>query len=217
MYKRNNKMSDIEDIEKTAQTVVDNVKEFFRGLLKKYWYLLVLVIIGIVGAFIGFVLVVLTFINNTGTPPIATWIFNQFSVGAVVLIAVLLFLWMLLLVVLPTVGYLGIIASVSWWKILSSDEKNTLKIWMKQEGKQEHRKKRMRRSGGGGGFGFITIVAFLIIVFINGNWWTHFENLPFSYFVITYLTGIIWMAIIAAIVGIIILILFLLGKLEKKK
>ena len=33
-------MSDIEDIEKTAQNVVDNAKEFFRGLMKKYWYLL---------------------------------------------------------------------------------------------------------------------------------------------------------------------------------
>ena len=30
-------MNDIEDIEKTAQNVVDNVKEFFRGLMKKYW------------------------------------------------------------------------------------------------------------------------------------------------------------------------------------
>ena len=209
-------MSDIEDIEKTAQNVVDNAKEFFRGLMKKYWYLLVLVIIGLVGAFIGFILVILTFIDNTGTPPIATWTFNQFSVGAVVLIAILLILWMLLLVVLPTAGYFGIIAGVSWWKILSSDEKSTLKIWMKHEDKKEHRKKRMKRSGGSGGFGFITMLAFLIIVFINGNWWVHFENLPFSYFVITYLTGIIWIAIIAAIVGTILLILFLLGKLEKK-
>ena len=209
-------MSDIENKEKTAQTIVDNAKEFFRGLMKKYWYLLVLVIIGLVGAFIGFILVILTFITNTGTPPIATWTFNEFSVGAVVLIAVLLILWMLLLVVLPTVGYFGIIAGVSWWKILSSDEKSTLKTWMKQGDKKEYRKKRMKRSGGGGGFGFITMLAFLVIVFVNGNWWVHFENLPLSYFVITYLTGIMWIAIIAAIVGTILLILFLLGKLEKK-
>ena len=210
-------MSDIEDIEKTAQDVVDNAKEFFRGLMKKYWYLLVLVIIGVVGAFIGFILVILTFIDNTGTPPIATWTFDQFSVGAVVLIAVLLILWMLLIVVLPTVGYFGIIAGVSWWKILSSDEKSTLKIWMKQEDKKEHRKKRMKRSGGGGGFSFLTILALLIIVFIQGNWWTHFGDLNLSYFVIAYLTGIIWMVIIGAIVGTILLILFLLGKLEKTK
>ena len=177
--------------------------------------MLVLVIIGIVEAFIGFILVILTFINNTRTPPIATWTFNQFSVGAVVLIAVLLILWMLLLVVLPTMGYFGIIAGVSWWKILSSDEKSTLKIWLKQEDRKEHRKKRMKRSGGSGGFSFLTILAFLIIVFVNGNWWTLFGNLNFSYFVIAYLTGIIWMAIIAAIVGTILLILFLLGKLEK--
>jgi hypothetical protein len=211
-------MSDIEDIEKTAQNVVDNVKQFFYGLIKKYWYLLVLVIIGVVGAFIGFILVILTFIDNTGTPSsgaIATWTFDQFSVGTVVLIAVLLILWMLLIVVLPTVGYFGIIAGVSWWKILSNDEKSTLKIWMKQEDRKEHRKKRMKRSGGGGGFSFLTIIAFLIIVFVNGNWWTLFGDLNLGYFVIAYLTGIIWMAIIAAIVGTILLILFLLGKLEK--
>ena len=112
-------------------------------------------------------------------------------------------------------GYFGIIAGVSWWKILSSDEKSTLKIWLKQEDRKEHRKKRMKRSGGSGGFSFLTILAFLIIVFVNGNWWTLFGNLNFSYFVIAYLTGIIWMAIIAAIVGTILLILFLLGKLEK--
>jgi hypothetical protein len=212
-------MSDIEDIEKTAQNVVDNVKQFFQGLIKKYWYLLVLVIIGVVGAFIGFILVILTFIENTGTASsgaIATWTFDQFSVGTVVLIAVLLILWMLLIVFLPTVGYFGIIAGVSWWKILSNDEKSTLKIWMKQEDRKEHRKERMKRSGGGGGFGFLTILAFLIIVFVNGNWWTLFGDLNFSYYVIAYLTGIIWMAIIAAIVGTILLILFLLGKLEKK-
>ena len=205
-------MSDIEDIEKAAQDVVDNVRDFFRGLLRKYWYLLVLLAIGLAGAFVGIILVILTFLDNTG---VSAWHFNDFSVGAIVLICVLLILWILLLVALPSVGYFGIIAGIFWWKLLSDEDKSTLKIWMKEEDKKEKRKNRMKHSSEGGGFTFFINVIFLIIVFAQGNWWTHFEFLPVSYFVITYLSIFIWLGIIAAVGGVIVLILWLSGKIWK--
>jgi hypothetical protein len=205
-------MSDIEDVEKAAKDVVDNVKEFFRGLFRKYWYLLILLAIGLAGAFIGIILVILTFLDNTG---VAAWHFNDFSVGAIVLICVLLILWILLIVILPTVGYFGIIAGIFWWVVLSADDKATLKVWMKREDKKEKRKKRMKRGGGCGGFGFFINLIFILVVLAQGNWWTHFEFLPVSYFVIIYLWIFIWLAIIAAVAGVVLLILFLSGKLWK--
>lgn len=205
-------MSDIEDIEKAAQDVVDNVRDFFRGLLRKYWYLLVLLIIGIVGAFVGIILVILTFMDNTG---IGLWTFNDFSVGSIVLICVLLLLWILLLVVLPSIGYLGIIAGIFWWKLLSDEEKSTLKIWMKQEDKKSKRKNRVKHGSEGGGFTFFINLIFILIVLAQGNWWTPFGLLPVSYFVITYISIFMWLGIIAAVGGLVVLILWLTGKIWK--
>jgi hypothetical protein len=211
-------MSDIEDVKKAANDVVDNVKEFFRGFIRKHWYLLILLAIGLAGAFIGIILVILTFINNTGTSlgPIATWHFNDFSVGAIVLICLLLIAWNLLLVILPTIGYFGIIAGIFWWVILSANDKATLKVWMKRGDRKEHRKKRMKR-GGGGGFSLFINIIFLLVVLAQGNWWTHFEFLPISYFVIIYLWIFIALAIIAAVTGVVFLTLFLTGKIWKQK
>ena len=205
-------MSDIEDIEKAAQDVVDNVHIFFRGLLRKYWYILVLSIIGLVGAFIGIILVILTFMDYWG---IGAWHFNDFSVGAIVLICVLLILWILLLVVLPLIGYFGIIAGVFWWILLSDEDKATLKIWMKEEDKKEKRKNRVKHSSEGGGFTVFINLIFILIVLAQGNWWTPFGLLPVSYFVITYLWIFIWFGIIAAIGGLVVLILWLTGKIWK--
>jgi hypothetical protein len=124
-------------------------------------------------------------------------------------------MWILLIVILPTVGYFGIIVGIFWWVVLSADDKATLKIWMKREDKKEKRKKRIKRGGGGGGFGFFINLIFILIVLAQGNWWTHFELLPVSYFVIIYLWIFIWLAIIAAVAGVVLLILFLSGKLWK--
>jgi hypothetical protein len=213
-------MSDIEDVEKAAQDVVDNVKEFFQGFLRKHWYLLILLAIGLAGAFIGIILVILTFLNNNGIPSlgvIAIWTFNDFSVGAVVLICLLLIAWILLLVILPTVGYFGTIVGIFWWVVLSADEKATLKVWMKREDRKEKRKKRMKHGGGGGGFSFFINIIFLLVVLAQGNWWTPFGDLNVIYFVTIYLWIFIWLAIIAAIVGVVFLILFLTGKIWKQK
>lgn len=205
-------MSDIEDIEKAAQDVVDNVKNFFRGLLRKYWYLLVLLIIGLVGAFVGIILVILTFMDYWG---IGVWTFNDFSVGAIVLICVLLVVWILLFVVLPSIGYFGIIVGIFWWKVLSDEEKSTLKIWMKEEDKKEKRKTRVKHGSEGGGFTFFINLIFILVVLAQGNWWTPFGLLSLSYFVIIYLSIFMWLGIIAAVGGLVVLILWLTGKIFK--
>jgi hypothetical protein len=207
-------MSEIDDIEKLAQDVVNTVKEFFRSLLRKYWYLIVLFAIGLVGAFIGAILVEWEVINGYG---VGSWYFNDFSVGAIILFCLLSIGWIILLVGLPFLGYICLVLGV-WWLTLSPENKGTLKNWIKEEErkdkKREHRKKKAKQGGGTSGISAITTLAFLIIVFIDGNWFVTFANLPFSYFVYTYLLGLVWIVGIAGVVFAIVGIFWLMGKIK---
>jgi hypothetical protein len=206
-------MSDIE------KEIMNEVRDFIRVLLKKYWYILVIVLIGIVGAVVGGITVELLYIESSDVGGYGTWTFNDFSVGTALLFILQSIGWLLLLVLLPLIGYFALVVGIFWWKIISTDNKAFIKEKMKhdenKEARKAHRKKHAKRRGGGGGFTFFTFIIFLIIVFAEGNWLVPFASLPYSYFIITYIKILIWIGIIGGIAGIVVFILWLSGKIGK--
>ncbi|MBY9021625.1 MAG: hypothetical protein KGD67_11240, partial [Candidatus Lokiarchaeota archaeon] len=109
------------DIEKENNK---EVRDFVRALLKKYWYLLLLVVIGVVGAFVGGITVELLFVENGGY---SAWTFNDFSVGSSLAFFIVSIGWLLLLVGLPLCGYFALIGVIFWWKLISAEDKAFIK------------------------------------------------------------------------------------------
>ena len=206
-------MSDIE------KEIMKEVRDFIRVLLKKYWYILLIVLIGAVGAFIGGITVELLFIESSNIGGYGAWTFNDFSVGTSLAFIIMSIVWLLLLVVLPLCGYFALVGGIFWWKIISVDNKAYIKEKIRHEDKREekkaHRKKRAKKQGSSGGFTFFTFIIFLIVIFVQGNWLEPFGNLSYSYFILTYIEILIWIFGIGGIVGLVVFILWLSGVIGK--
>lgn len=206
-------MSDIE------KEIMKEVRDFVRVLLKKYWYILLVVLIGAVGAFVGGITVELLFIESSPIGGYGTWTFNDFSVGSSIIFILLSVGWLLLLVGLPLIGYFAVVGSIFWFVLISDENKAYIKEKMKDEERKEkkkaHRKKQAKKGGGGGGVSFFTVFIMLIVIFVQGNWWVTFGNLSFTYFLFLYIEIIIWCAAIFGIGGLIVFILWLTGVIGK--
>ena len=206
----------MDDIEKE---IMKEVRDFIKVLLKKYWYIVVFVLVGLVGAFVGGITVELLFIESSEIGGYGTWTFGEFSVGTTILFILLSVGWLLLLVVLPLIGSFVIVGSIFWWLIISDDNKAYIKEKIKDDEKKEnkkaHRKKHAKKNGGSGGFSFFIFLISLLVIFVEGNFWVPFNALSFTYFLFLYIEIIIWIGAICGIGGLIIFILWLSGVIGK--
>ncbi|MHA1576292.1 MAG: hypothetical protein ACTSU3_02915 [Candidatus Thorarchaeota archaeon] len=165
---------------------------FWKKLAIRYWYAIIVFGAILVGAFIGFVLTVDWYVLGSDVGGYGTWTFGDFSMGTGILWMLFFFLWMLLIVVLPTLAAVGVTIAILWVKILPTDAKDTIKAMGK-------RPKVGRKTEGGGGFSFLVFIGVCLFIYIDGNWLTTFDTLPISYFVTAWMTVIIWMCIIIVI------------------
>ena len=194
------------------------VEKFWKEFIRKHWVLTIIFVAAAVGAVIGGIFLVLCYIPATDVGGNGTWTFDQFSMGSAIGWGIQLFLWELLLVVLPTAAFFCILIGYLWFKILPEDEKEDLKMRFKKS--EEERKKWQRLRGrkyesGGGGFSFLLFIGVCIKVYVDGNWLIPFGSLSFSYFIYAYLTVFVWISIICGIPVAILLILWLSGKFGK--
>ena len=95
-------------------------------------------------------------------------------------------LWELVLVGIPAAA--AAVAAWMWWRRIPSEEKM-----------RYHWSKRSRSAGGGGGVGFLLFVAFVIKVYVDGNW-----SMPISAYTLNYVVGSMitileWVAVIFCI------------------
>ena len=164
--------------------------KFWMGMIKKYWYSLILYGIAAVGFVVGTFVVLSLYISAPDIAGGGTWTFDDFSLGAGLLWIIFLVLWELLLVVLPSAAYFGIVTGIFWFAIISEEDKAAMK---EREKREKHPKKTEK---GGGAAGFIFFLAFLCVVAIDGNFWVRSGDLAYSYYVYAYLVGVMWTCII---------------------
>ena len=126
-------------------------------------------------------------IGNYGTATIDQW-----SLDWVVRFSIVLILWELLFVGLPALIVFGI-GGYLWWQQLSTDEKASCK-------KHDDKKHRARNyGGGGGGCGLFFFIAYCIVVAVDGNYFTAFGTLSYSYWIFSYLVMLGWLLVIFGI------------------
>lgn len=187
-------------------------ESIWPGMIKKYWYALLIYCIGFIGAIVGVILVFLRYIADPGIAGGGTWTFAQFSVGAIVLWFIFFILWELLLVGLPIVAYVVIVSVIFWFIVLSEEDKTTIKNRERKE-----RRKVKKSSGGSGAAGFLFFIAFICVLAIDGHLFTQFSVLPYTYYIFAYLVGIFWTVIVLGIPVLIIVIAYYGYKESKKR
>ena len=170
---------------------------FWKNLVVRYWPIVLIFGLLIIGAIIGFILTLDWFVTTSAIGGYGTWTFNDFSLGEVVVWFIFLLLWMLLIVVLPTLAVGGIVVAIVWFVVLPPDVKEEIKTRFRRPSPG-------KTSGGGGAFGFLLFIGVCIKVAVDGNWLTKFENLSFSYFIQSWIIVFIWALIIIGIPGAII-------------
>lgn len=191
---------------------------FWKGMVKKHWLVTLIFVVACVGIVIGVIAVVLSYIPSSQIGLYGIGTFDDFSVGTSILWWLLLILWEFILVILPFIGFCCVVGGLYWFVIMSEEDKEAIKsreknkkeyleIYMTYD--EKNKKEYHHHTKEGGGIGFIFTIAFLLVVFIDGNWLTTFGTMPYSYFVIAWLRGFMWTMIIVGIpVGVISFIYF---------
>jgi hypothetical protein len=179
-------------------------ESFWKGMAKKYWVAVLILGLACVGACIGFFNILLIYVENSDIGGYGAWTLADFSIGTGILWMLLLILWELLLIFLPFIGFCGLIVGLYWFVILPEEDKEAIKARDNKDKKKKH-----RHQGEGGGISFLFFIAFLIVVFVQGNWLTTFGSILYIYWIQAWLTGFIWVCIIAGIPAIVIGLLYL--------
>jgi hypothetical protein len=196
------------ETEETTTEMKDKI--FWRNLVIRYWYLLVVIGIIIVGAAIGFILVLNWYMNTSALGGFGSWTFDQFSLGTAIFWCLYLVLWELLFAILPTIGVFALFTAIIWFAILAPEIKEELRIKFKTP-------KPSKRSSSSGGFGFLIFIGVCIFVFIDGNWLTPFGSLSIGYFIHASIIVFIWASLIFGIPLVIIVSIWFVKKYGKSE
>ena len=182
---------------------------FWKGMIRKHWVGFLILVLVCIGFFIVFFAIMLAYVAGSAIGGYGAWFLTDFSVGTGILWLLVLFGWELLLGVLPFGGLFLLILGIYWAVILSEEDKAAIKA--------RDRKKKKYRKTEGGGFSFLITIAFLIVVAVEGNWLTPVGSLPYSYWILAYLTGIIYVCLIFGIPILVLVILYLIYKGKKSE
>ena len=176
---------------------------YWKEMIKKHWKLFVIAIIACIFAFIGALLVIIWFIETSPIGAFGEALIGDWNLDWIVGFTILIILWELLFVGLPTGLFFGV-GGYIWWNRLPDDEKAEFKA---REKKNKHRK---RNAGGSGGGSFMMFIAYCIYMGGQGNYYTPFGDLPYSYWVYGMFYTLMWIVIIIGIpICIILLIVYL--------
>ena len=167
-------------------------KKFF----KKHWNMVVYWIIAAIVAAIGTILVFLWFVGEAQSTSIVPMTFGQWTIGHLVTFTLNLVFWELLIVGIPVA--IAAILGWLWWKKIPTAERKEYEFF-----------KRSRSENGGEGISFLFFVAFVIKVYIDGNWDVAIASWTLDYVVDSMITILVWGAIIFGIPALVIGLIWL--------
>ena len=171
--------------------MADELDKIWKKFLSKHWQMLILWIIAGILVVTGAIYVFLWHVGNAQATGLVPETLDLWAMNHLVIFILYLIVWEFLYVGIPTLVAIAAIY-FRWWKRLPDKERKEYKD-KKLFGK------RSKKSDAGGGITFLINLAFIIIVYLDGNWIVPFATWTFDYLVYTYLWAIIWLAIIFGI------------------
>ena len=140
-------------------------KLFWKNLVIRYWFYVLIFGLIMIGAIIGFILTLDCYLVNASIGGQGTWTFNQFSMGTMVEFVIFLFLYLLVIVGIPTTAAAGITFAILWFVVFETELKEEIKLQLKRD---EERNRRFGRSSEGGGvFGFLPFNRYPAKIFME--------------------------------------------------
>ena len=175
--------------------MVKDEETIWRKFISKHMQMFILFIVAAVVAIIGVIYVFLWFVGDAQATGLVPTILGSWAMGHVISFLLNLIFWELVIVGIPVVIVITLIYFL-WWKQLPDAER--------KEYKEKHLfGKSSRTRDGGGVFSFFVFIAFLIKIYLDGNWDKAFATWEFDYLIASWITALIWMF---AIIGIPILL-----------
>jgi hypothetical protein len=184
---------------------------FWKNKIKQHWKVLAVVIAAGILIITGLIVVGIWFIESSPIGSFGSATLGQWSLDMIVAFAILLFLWELLIVGVPTGLFFGV-GGYLWWRRLPDEEKQEMKG--RDKGKKKHTKEKV---GGSGGGGLLMFIAFCLYHIIMGNYYTAIGLYSYSFWIYSYLLTIAWMAIVLGGLAVIILTIVYFAVWRKKK
>ena len=173
------------------ETEPENCDKIWKKFLGKHFKLFVLFVVSAILAFMGVIFVFLWFVEDAQLTGLVPEALSLWTMGYFVTFLLHLIFWMILLIGIPTILAVAAIYFL-WWKKLPDDER--------KEYREEHLfGKRSARKDGGEGITFLVNIAFVIKVYLDGNWDKPFATWKFDYLVYSYLTALIWVLLVFGI------------------
>jgi hypothetical protein len=163
----------------------------WRKFIDKHLQMFILFIVAAVMAIIGVIYVFLWFVGDAQATGLVPTILGEWAMAHVISFLLNLLFWELVIVGIP-VGIVIALIYVLWWKQLPAAER------------KEYRTKHLfgkssRTRDSGGVFSFFVFIAFLIKIYLDGNWDKAFATWEFDYLISSWITALIWMFVIIGI------------------
>lgn len=171
--------------------MVENNEKIWKKFLRNHWKVLALIIVIAILAVIGAIYVFLWFVRDVQLTGLVPIYLELWSMGHIITFSLHLIFWEFIYIVIPVIIAFAAVYLL-WWKNLPEMER------------KEYRRahlfgKRSRRADVGGGFSFLIFIVFCIKVFYDGRWGDAIATWKFDYLVSSWITVLIWIAIIFGI------------------
>jgi hypothetical protein len=140
--------------------------------MRKHWRVVAVFVIAFVLAIAGAVHVFLWFVRNAQSTGLVPATLGHWTMANLVTFILGATFWELLLIGIPVV--VGAVIGWQWWRRLPDDEKRGYHFFGR----------RSRRAGGSGGISLLFFIAFIIKVYVDGNW-----NVAIATWTLDYVVG----------------------------
>ena len=173
------------------ETESENGEKIWKKFLSKHWKMLVLFVVGAILASIGAIFVFLRFVGDAQLTGLVPETLGLWTMGHFMTFLLHLIFWEVLFIGVPVIIAIVLIIFL-WWKNLPDEER--------KEYKRGHLfGKRSHRTDGGEGISFLVTIAFIIKIYLDGNWNVPFATWTFDYLVYSWLWALFWVLIIFGI------------------
>ncbi len=181
---------------------------YWKKAIQNHMTAFIVMIITGVGIILGAITVLFWFIQNSPIGNFGAATLNDWSLDWIVGFCILIFLWELLFVGIPTALFFGV-GGYIFWKRLPEEERAEYKA-------REKKHTARNTGGGGGGFSFFMFIAYCIYMGIQGNYYANFGSQPYSYWISGWFLTFMWIVIVLGIPACIILLIVYLTVWRKK-
>jgi hypothetical protein len=188
-------MTDVTEVEENSR---------WGKFLRKHWPAFAAFIAAVILAIVGAVYVFVWFAGNAQSTGLVPETLGLWTMGNIIVFILHAIFWELVLIGIPAA--IGAVVGWQWWKRLPDEEKKEYRL----------SGKRSRSSRAGGAISPLLFIAFVLKVYIDGNWNVAISTYTLDYVIGSMITILVWIVAIFAIPATIGLIWWIRHEINKK-